>query len=205
MKLGVEKSIYYFNEEGNNNTYKTIELALERSKELNINKILVFTRNGETALKIRKNNKDIDIIAVSFPYKQEFLLPGKNDNENKTVIPETSLSKTKEMLSKNNIKLLQGTMPLSEITIPGLKETKKQTIYYTLLLISGGLNLCVQSILMATDSGLLETGEEIIAMSADTAIVATGTNTHWLFHPIKGLEIREVICKPRYLSLIHKK
>lgn len=39
--------------------------------------------------------------------------------------------------------------------------------------------------------------EEVIAMSADTAIVAKGSSVAWMFHPEKGMKICEIICMPR--------
>jgi len=203
--LGVESKIYYFKEEGKINTDMTIEFVLKRKKLLNIKKILVFTTDGETAFKIREKDMDIKIIAVSFPYKQEFAVTLNNNESNKITIPATSKPEIQNKLLESDILLLQGSMPFSEILIPGVKETKKQTIYYTLSLIAGGLNICIQSIIMATDGGLVEPGEEVIAMSADTAIVGTGANSYYMFHPSKGLEVKEIICKPRNLSIIHKK
>lgn len=203
--FGVESKVFYFNEEGKINTDMTIDLALKRSKLLNIKKILVFTADGKTALKIREKNKEVEIIAVSFPYKQEFLVSSSNNEDSKPIIPATSKPEIQKKLSELDINLIRGSMPFSEILLPGIKETKKQTIYYTLSLLAGGLNICIQSITMATDGGLVEPGEEVIALSADTAIVGTGANTYYLFHPGKGLEVKEIICKPRNLSLIHKK
>jgi len=204
MNLGEEKNIYYFNEEGQKNTGKVLELVLKRAEELSINKIIIFTSNGDTALKLREINKEVEVIAVSFPYNQEFNVKDKEGKRQK-VIPKTSKSKVQEKLFKNDIQLVQGTMPLSEIIIPGTREVKKSTILNTLSLISGGLSFCVQSVLMATDSGLLEKGEDVIAMSADTALVANSANTQWLFHPVDGLEIKEIICKAHKTSLKNKK
>lgn len=143
--------------------------------------------------------KEIEIIAVSFPYKQEFNIKDKND-ENKKVIPQTSKKKVRERLFDNNIELVQGTMPFSEIIIPGTREIKKSTIVNTLSLISRGLSFCVQSVLMATDAGVVEKGKDVIAMSADTAVVANSANSQWLFHPVEGLEIKEIICKAHKIS-----
>lgn len=175
----------------------------ERANHLNINKVLIFTSNGNTAIKLRKKNNDLEIIAVSFPYNQE-LMVNNSEGEKEKIVPKTSNLEVQKKLAKKNIQLLQGTMPFKDIVIPGTRETKKATIYHTLSLISGGMSFCVQSIVMASDAGMIETDEEIIAMSADTAIVATGANTQWIFHPNKGMEIREIICKPQKLSVTHK-
>jgi len=153
---------------------------------------------------LRKLNKEIEIIAVSFPYNQEFNVKDENGETTK-VIPKTSKMKVKEKLFENNIQLVQGPMPFNEIIIPGTREVKKSTILNTLSLISGGLSFCVQSVLMATDAGVLEKGKNVIAMSADTAVVANSANSQWLFHPVDGLEIKEIICKAHKTSLKNKK
>jgi len=203
MSLGEKKSIFYFNEEGKKNTEKVLNLVLERANTLNINKVLIFTSNGDTALKLRNRNEEIDIIAVSFPYNQE-LMVNNIEGEKQKIMPKTSDLEVHKELVENDIKLLQGTMPFKDIVIPGTRDTKKATIYHTLSLISGGLSFCVQSVIMATDRGLVNNDEEVIAMSADTAIVATGANTQWIFHPSKGMEIKEIICKPQKLSFTHE-
>ena len=116
---------------------------------------------------------------MSFPYNQEFNVKDEN-GETKKVIPKTSKVKVKEKLFENNIQLVQGPMPFNEIIIPGTREVNKSTILNTLSLISGGLSFCVQSVLMATDAGVLEKGKNVIAMSADTAVVANSANSQWL-------------------------
>ena len=87
-------------------------------------------------------------------------------------MPKTSLQEIREEFNRLGIRLVQGVMPLQDIIIPNAKDVKNQTIHYTLSLISGGLRLCIQAILMAVDGGPIDPGETVIALSADTAIVA---------------------------------
>ena len=61
--------------------------------------------------------------------------------------------------------------------------------------------MCVEAIIMATDAGYVEPGEYVIAMSADTAIVANGVSSTWLFHPDEGMTISEIICKPKFFTV----
>lgn len=207
MNLGVEKKIYYFNQEGKINLNKTVDLVYERVNELkDIKKILVFTADGEGAFSVKRkfNDESIKILAATFPYKKEFRKKSK-DNETITIIPDTSKKELRDKLNSQNIELVQGVMPFQDIILPGVKDIKINTLNYTLSLISGGTRLCVQSILMACDGGYLEPGEYVISMSADTAIVARACNTEWLFHPVYGLEISEIICKPLNFSIIHSK
>jgi len=60
-----------------------------------------------------------------------------------------------------------------------------------------------KAILMAVDGGHIDPGETVIAMSADTAIVARSSLSTWLFHPTEGLEINEIICKPSKFTITH--
>lgn len=57
---------------------------------------------------------------------------------------------------------------------------------------------------MSCDSGYVEQDEEVIAMSSDTAIVASASKKQWLFHPNHGLEIKEIICKPKKFTITRK-
>lgn len=205
MDLGESKSIFYFSNEGRINLEKTVELVINRAKELSIKHIIVFTANGDGAFLLKESLTDdnsINIYAATFPYKQAFMKRGEDGNETE-IVPGTSNSKIRVALKKQKITLVQGVMPLQDIIIPGAVDVKTQAINYTLSLVSGGMKLCVQSILMATDGGHIEPGENVIAMSADTAIVATSCISTWLFHPQHGLEIHEIICKPNHFTITH--
>lgn len=148
------------------------------------------------------HNSEIIIHAATFPYKQVFNIKDSDGNRIST-LAGTSMPEIREELRKKEINLIQGVMPLQEIIIPNTKDVKTQTISYALGLLGGGLKLCVQAVLMATDGGHIEPGEMVIAMSADTAIVARSSLSTWLFHPEHGFEISEIICKPSRFTISH--
>ena len=97
------KQITYFEKPGKHNTQKTLELALNYAKENKINTIVLSTSTGETALKLRKLDKDIEIIAVTYSeavaYKDKLELFEKN----------------REELEKNNIKIVKSTVCLKNL------------------------------------------------------------------------------------------
>lgn len=205
MSLGFSKSIYYFSAEGKQNLNKTIDLVAKRAIQDDIKHIIVFTADGDGAFGIKaklKKYPDITVHAATFPYKQVFRIRD-SEGDTKNTVAGTSLPEIRKKLESARINLIQGVMPLQEIIIPNTKDIKTQTILYTLSLISGGLRLCIQAILMATDGGHIEPGEHVIAMSADTAIVARSSLSTWLFHPSEGLEIMEIICKPSRFTITH--
>lgn len=55
------------------------------------------------------------------------------------------------------------------------------------------MQLCIQAILLACDWGKVAPDEEIISLSADTAILATASTSTLIFSPYEGMEIREII------------
>lgn len=205
MTMGVSKQIFYFNSEGRTNLPKTVDLVIERAEESSIKNIIVFTANGEGAFLLKEklgDNASVKVHAATFPYKQVFFNEDSKGNVTEN-FAGTSLPEIREKIIASGINLIQGVMPLQDIIIPGAKDVKNQTINYTLSLLSGGLKLCVQAVLMAVDGGHIEPGEYVIAMSADTAIVARASLSTWLFHPSHGFEICEIICKPKYYTITH--
>lgn len=194
--LGKSSQVYYFNSIGRGNVSKTIEVVAQKCKSSDIRKVFVFAATKQSVYELYENLKDLDckVFAVSFPYKQEFIISKGDDQEE--YIPETSQENVREEFRDNNIELIQGSMPFDEIVLPHINDAKIQTLTSTLGMISTGLVLCVQAIIMGCDGGYAEPGKDVIAMSADTAIVATACQKRWLFHPEKGMKIKEILCKP---------
>jgi len=69
----------------------------------------------------------------------------------------------------------------------------------TLRIFGQGMKVVCEISMMATDSGLVHTDEDIIVIAgssrgADTAVVLKPVNTHNFF----DLKIREILCKPHF-------
>ena len=69
----------------------------------------------------------------------------------------------------------------------------------SLRILGEGMKVSCEIAMMAADSGLVRTDEDVIAIAgtdygADTAIVLKPVNTHNFF----DLRIREILCKPRF-------
>lgn len=79
------------------------------------------------------------------------------------------------------------------IVIPGDNFNPYKIIEQTLTIVSPGLPNLVQSLLIATDSGVVVPRERVLVMNAVLAIDALGTNTRFLFHPEEGMEIKKII------------
>lgn len=69
----------------------------------------------------------------------------------------------------------------------------------TLRIFGEGMKVACEIAMMAADSGLVSTAEDIIAIAgtdsgADTAIVLRPVPSHQFF----DLKVREILCKPRF-------
>lgn len=78
----------------------------------------------------------------------------------------------------------------------------QEIVNETLRLLCPEFRVCVEITLMAADNGAIPINEEIIAMvgierGLDTAIVIKPSYSVKMFDLYKGMEIREIICKPR--------
>lgn len=188
---------YFYEHSGRENFLKTIEIVKQRCEVGDTNKIFIFaaTKQSVIDLSTALKNSNCKVFAVSFPYKQIFMVK-RGEEAPEEVIPETSLPEIRKKFAEIDVELVQGVMPFEEIILPGVSDLKTQVLIRTLELISQGLPLCVQAAIMACDGGYAEPGEKIIVMSADTAIVIKAAQKKWLFHPKKGIDIHEILCKP---------
>lgn len=198
---GAEKSVFYFDDEGRSHMKQAARLAAKRGKELAVENYVVFTRDGSGAIELLKHLKGTGrVIATTFPYRQTVHTLESGGLQERT--SDTLSAQAIAELAEAGVRLVRGTAPFTEsFFIPGVSDPKLEGIRYALQLLSSGLHLCVQAVTMAVDAGEIEPGVEVISMSADTAIVAKASSTRYLFHPQVGMEIREIICKPRSLTL----
>ncbi|MBT9135987.1 MAG: hypothetical protein DDT34_01053 [Firmicutes bacterium] len=151
----------------------------------------MFTGTGEGVLKLLPKAKGYKIYAVTFTPN----LPRR------TVSAGVESPGILDTLDSNEVIVIQGNLPFEEIIIPEVRDPKTAAIECTFDTLSGGLSLCVQAVIMCTEAGGVLPGEDVIAMCADTAIIATGCHKSFLFSPFDGLEIREILCKPRKLTI----
>ncbi len=191
------KQITYFKKPGKDNTDKTIELAIDYSKKNNIKTIIVATYTGETALKIAEKSKGIKIIAVT-------LHAGTSRREKKI-----AWEKNLERLKSKGIEYHRGTQALSGVERAMNKRYggvfPLMIFVDALKLFSEGVKVCVEVTLMATDAGLASSDEDVIAIAGtgggcDTALLIQPNYTTNIFN----LGIKEVICMPRQVGVLHE-
>lgn len=180
----------YFEREGESNTDNVLILAKERAEELGIKSIVVASTSGATGVKASEIFKEFNLIVVS--HSTGF--SGKN-------IQEMNL-KNRRIIEDNRGKVLTATHALGGIGRAVRRKLKtyelEEIIAYTLRTFGEGTKVAIEISLMAADSGLIKTDEEVISIAgtdrgADTALVLLPVNTQDFF----DLKVLEIICKPR--------
>jgi hypothetical protein len=200
-KLGELKNIFYFNVCGQVNTEKTLQFAIQRARELSIKKLVVASETGLSALKavdmLKGSGMSLIVVTSAARTKIEKTIIG----DLKIGIPD---KKIWDQLEKRGAKIIRATYPFYNIGA-ALEHNGVPTlatlIRLCLKMISSGTAVCVASVLMATDNGILEEGEEVVAIAGswvglDTALVVRTANSVDLLKS-GAVQIREIICKPR--------
>ncbi|MBS7641336.1 MAG: pyruvate kinase alpha/beta domain-containing protein [Candidatus Bathyarchaeia archaeon] len=187
-----EGKIVYFESGGKHNTEKTLEIVKERLRKGDIKKVVLASVTGysaEKALTILKDtNAEIIVVGV------RGLGPG---------FP----AELKQRLKESGHKVIFA----EDVTI-NFPEVVKETLWR----FCEGMKVCVEIVLIATDAGLLQPGEEVIAVAGtgplgyekgggvDTAIVmeAIRSGDFLQLETIYGMKekrrkIKEILCKPR--------
>ena len=185
----VDSRIVYFDHAGIENTQATISIARERAEHLKIGKILVASTGGDTALKVVDAFPGFTVIAVSH-------VTGMHE------------ANTQEFdLEKRRIFESRGGMVLTTAhAFSGLSAAMRNKyntyvlgmiIADTLRIFGQGIKVACEIALMAADSGMVRTDEDVISIGgtahgADSAIILRPVNSHRFF----DLKVKEILCKP---------
>jgi hypothetical protein len=209
-----------FERPGPVNTDKVIEILEDASLEVNY--IVVASITGDSALRIAERIKNKKIICVTCPQgmywevdemdKDLFAeipeLKEKRDEWIKRGLKRVPMNINEEnriKLDKLNVEVVRGTIPLFGPTFSMRLHLQKITsldvMAKTLELISPGTLVSMESVLMATDAGIIPEDELVLAcagteMGLDTSWVLKSCASANLFHPSKGFRFVELLAKP---------
>lgn len=220
-------SVTYFERSGLVNTEQTLRLARDRARDLKIKQVVLPSHSGETARKAIPLFKgmDTEIVCVSLPMghatdvallekwgthreipELSVMLDSWRRQRTKTI--STSISaETAEALRAEGVKVVYGANPYDTppynvpIKFPGLQQLG-QAIILAIRLLGTGVEVAVKTTFIAVDQGAVAPGQEIIALGGveqgvDSAIVLRAAKPSQIFDEKTGLDIHEVICKPR--------
>ncbi len=185
-----ERACTYYSEAGSANTVPTLEIAQRRADELGIDHVLVASTSGETGAMAAEAMPGGRVIVVS--HSTGFAAPNQQELEEahrvRIEAAGSPILTCQHALGGvgRAVRRKLGSYQIDEI------------IAFTLRLLGDGLKVACEITLMATDAGLVRSGEEVIAVGgtshgADTAAVIRAANAQDLF----DLRVLEILCKPR--------
>ncbi|MFH1775031.1 MAG: pyruvate kinase alpha/beta domain-containing protein [Chloroflexota bacterium] len=186
----MELKVAYFEQKGKENSEEVLRLARQRADELGITSIVVASTVGDTAVRAVDVFQGMKVVVVTHaagfhePNTQEFTAENRKAVEDKGGIVLTSAHAFGGI--SRAIKNKFATVVTGDI------------IAQTLRIFGQGTKVVCEIALMAADSGLVRTDEDLIAVAgsgrgADTAMVIRPACSHNFFE----LVVREVLCKPR--------
>jgi len=194
------RKIVYFRYCGELNTEKLLILARERSKELNVRDVIIASETGRSALSAVDIFRDTDtqlIVVTSTPG----VTPGPH-GEIPVGLKRKEYASVLRVLEENGVRIVQGTRPFAppSRTINWEFPTPEGMVDKAIEVFGAGTKIAIEVALMATDSGAVENGEEIITCAGtykglDTALLVRATYSMDFF---QDFEIHEIIARPRY-------
>jgi hypothetical protein len=179
----MEEKIVYYERPGKSHTEETLRLAIERAQARGITKMVVASTVGDTARAAAAAVAGTGIKLVVVPHQFGFTETQRFPRE------------LVEELERQGHRVHFGTMLFHTDSFYG--SGTPEAMAMILRTIGQGIKVCVETVLMAADAGLLTNGERIVAVSgtargADTATVAIASTSAALH----DLHITEIICKP---------
>ncbi len=176
-------------EKGADKSQEVFEIVKKRAEELGIKSIVVASTHGNTGVKAAEFFKGYNVLVVT--HFQGFT--GKDQQE--------LTSENRDLIVKAGGKILTTTHAFGGI---GRAVRKKFNTYQTdeiiansLRIFGQGTKVAIEIAMMAADSGLISTKEDIISIGgtgggSDTALVLQAANVQDFF----DIKVRETICKP---------
>ena len=187
----MELKTVYFEKAGPENTEETLQIARQRADELGIKTVLIASTKGNAAVKAMEALKGLKVIVVS--HSSGFREP------NSTMFTEEN---RKIVESKGGI-ILTATHIFAGVS--RALRNKFDTVAIgdiiadVLRVFGQGAKVACEISMMAADSGLVRTDEDIVAIAgtgqgADTAFVLTPVTSQNFF----SLKVKEILCKPHF-------
>lgn len=182
----MESKVTYFECISPENTEVTFGLVKERLNSLGIHKLVLASTTGATATKAIDFFKNTEVKINVVPHQYDF-------RRKENLFPQELV----KILKDSGHEVHFGTMLFHTDSLYG---SNTATVMANLLrCFSQGVKVCFEIVLMATDAGLLNSGEKVIAVAgtgrgSDTALVMQAASSQ----NIRKLRVNEIICMPQY-------
>jgi hypothetical protein len=200
-----QNKVQYFESEGREHlldVIKSIKSYLRQTENHRRPLKLVFlTRQGEGPV-LAYNHiplEGIKIIAVTFP--RYFAGRREDGSLFAPEIPE----RIKKFFAGVGIDVITNRLPFDDILGADAHNREMGLLRDALALLGSSVPLAIQAVLQATDAGMVDPGELVIAATGDTALLVTASTTRmFLMKDERGLAVNEIICKPRIFDRSRK-
>jgi uncharacterized protein len=209
-----------FERPGPINTDETINIL--QNAPQNLEYLVVASVTGDSAVKAAECIKNRKIVCVTCPQGMAWEVNAMNADlfdkipelrarrdswlKQKLVrVPMGVTEENKQILKALGVEVVKGTIPLFgpsfSMRLHLRKTTSLDVVAKTLELISTGTLVCLESVLMATDSGIIPEGELVYVcagteMGLDTAWIVKSCASANMYHSTKGFRFVELLCKP---------
>lgn len=184
--------------------------------------LVVASVSGDSALKAAERIKNRKVVCVTTPqgmfwevnamnaelFNEIPELRARRDEWVKKSLDRVPLGVTeenKQKLKALDVEIVRGTIPLFgpsfSMRLHLRKTTDMDVVAKTLELISTGTLVCLETVMMATDAGVIPEDELVYVaagteMGLDTAWIVKSCASANMYHPSKGFRFVECLAKP---------
>jgi uncharacterized protein len=209
-----------FQRPGPVNTDETLTILQNAPADLRY--LVVASVTGDSALKAAERVKNRKVVCVTTPqgmfwevnamnaelFNEIPELRARREEWVKKSLDRVPLGVTeenKQKLKALDVEIVRGTIPLFgpsfSMRLHLRKTTDMDVIAKTLELISTGTLVCLETVMMATDAGVIPEGELVYTaagteMGLDTAWIVKSCASANMYHPSKGFRFVECLAKP---------
>ena len=184
---------------GEVNTEKVLHAAGKRCQELGIDKVIIASETGRSALRaldvFRGTGTDL-VVVTHYP-----ATTWGSKGDIPIGLMREEYSHIREIFLKNGVRIIQGSRPLAPPSraIKWEYPTPEAIMDKTLEVFGAGTKIAIEAAVMATDAGAVNEGDEIISCAGtykglDTALVVRTAFSGSFF---RAFEVREIVAKPR--------
>lgn len=214
-----------FERPGPANTDAVVDIVREASA--NVDYVVVASITGASAVKVADKVRDKKVVCVTCPQGMYWQIKEMNTDvfaeipelkkkrdewakEKLERVPMNITQENRAKLEALGVDIVRGTIPLFgpsfSIRLHLHKTTSLDVMAKTLELISTGTLVCLESVLMAADAGIIPEEKIVLACAGterglDTAWTTRSCTSANLFHHSRGFRFVECIAKPG-ISLI---
>jgi len=188
--MATELKTLYFDSKGPANTDATLQCARERADALGLQNIVVASYTGETGAKAAQvfAGRNLVVVAGVVGFREPNVAAMRDDNRS-----AIEAAGGKIVFAGHAFGMLGRAVNRK---LGGIQAD--EVIAHVLRLFCAGVKVTCEISCMAADAGLVQSGEEAMAIAgsgrgADTAVVLRPSNTHTFFDS----KVLEIVCRPR--------